>query len=193
MHPRVRFRSGVGLSAVLLSLTACDRPSATSPISNGPPVERAVPSTAQGPWQEFHIPGVAASVLMPKVPEQQEVPTQKDGTMYACSAPGTMPVLEFQVLVYSPPISLGQTVDEALDIYIQRYVKFPPGDVLAGVKVADLPSRGFVTKDADGKPVWEGRVIAVGSKWVDLRVSSPAADPSLVKKFFDSFKLSKGP
>jgi len=191
-----RVGSGCAVASVLLVvLTGCDRREATTQMDDGGPVDVQSKSSTENDWQEFQIPDVGASVLMPvgsstrqRKPVQQNYSSAKDGVAYIAFGPSS----EYNVIVFTPVIPPGQTVDQALDAHVQRYVdQIPKGQVVEGVQMAGLPARGYVVMGVE-KPAWEDRVVAIGNKWVVLRVNNPPADLTRNRKFFDSFQRTDG-
>jgi hypothetical protein len=182
----------LGITLLLVGLPACGGKSATSPPSKdrataGGGHGREGEPTGEGGWKEFPIPGVGASVLMPVQPDgprRNEYPSEKDGVAYVASGPGG----EVNVLVFTPDAPAGQSVDEALDAYVQRQGG-APADVGAAIKRSGLPARAYVI--GGDKPAWEDRLIVIGAKWVILRAND-LHDPAANKTFFESFKVTAG-
>jgi hypothetical protein len=184
------------VSVFLVALAACNRRDGTATTNDGSPVESKEKSPTAPGWREFQIPDIGASVLMPVggsgkqgKPVKNTYSSEKDGVAYIAFGPSS----EYNVLVFTREIPSGQTVDQALDAHVKRYVEdhIPKGRVVEGVNMAGLPSRGYVVMGFD-KPTSEDRVVVVGTYWVVLRVNSPPADLTQNKKFFDSFKLTAG-
>jgi hypothetical protein len=138
-------------------------------------------------WRDFAIPRVNAMVQLPGPSAKNEYPSEEDGVAYISS--GGEPHSEVNVIVFTPTIVEGQSVEQALDAYAHRKVG-TDGVILEGINIAGLPSRGYVVKSGD-KPVWEDRLIAIGKKWVILRANDPQGDKAMNKRFFESFKVTR--